>query len=193
MLQQGLLPLCDFPAIFGHEGAGIIKAIGKDVKDKDLKVGDPALLSFNTCGTCKACTGGHPAYCHTHALVNHNAVRLSDRSTPARLKDGNQSVRSQYFGQSSFSKMSVVNEKCVVKCPHPENMAIYAPIGCGIQTGAGTVLNVLKPTKEQSIVIFGLGSVGLSALMAAKYMVRGLIIRGVPQCWSRTFGLLVSD
>lgn len=72
--------------------------------------------------------------------------------------------------------MSVVNEKCVVRCEYPENMAIYALIGCGFQTGAGTVLNVLKPEKDDSIVVFGLGSVGLSALMAAKYMGVGQII-----------------
>lgn len=175
VLQQGLLPMVEFPAIFGHEGAGYIRAIGKDVKNKDFKVGDAALLSFNTCGTCKPCSTGHPAFCLTHPQVNHNAVRISDRSTPARLEDG-RAVRSQYFGQSSFSKMSVVNEKCVVKCPHPEKMDIYAPIGCGFQTGAGTVLNVLKPGAEDSIAIFGLGSVGLAALMAAKHIGAGQII-----------------
>ena len=167
--------MVEFPAIFGHEGAGFIVSIGEDVKNKDLKVGDAVLLSFNTCGHCKPCTTGHPAYCFTHPQVNHNAVRLGDRSTPGKLEDG-RAVRSQYFGQSSFSKMSIVNEKCVVKCPYPSNLDIYSPIGCGFQTGAGTVLNVLKPTKEDSIVIFGLGSVGLTALMAAKYIGAGRII-----------------
>lgn len=168
VLQQGLLPMVDFPAVFGHEGAGYVRAIGSGVK-ANYKVGDPVLLSFNTCGECKACRGGHPAYCHIHPQVNHNAVRISDRSTPARLQDGT-SVRSQYFGHSSFAKMSVVNQKCVVKCEYPDELGIYAPIGCGFQTGAGTVLNVLKPGKNESIVIFGLGSVGLAALMAAKSM-----------------------
>lgn len=167
--------MVEFPAIFGHEGAGFVRGIGPKVKNKSLKVGDAVLLSFNTCGTCKACTNGHPAFCHTHAAVNHNAVRLTDRSTPARTKEG-KSVRSQYFGHSSFSKMSVVNEKCVVKCDYPHQMGIYAPIGCGFQTGAGTVLNVLKPGKCDSLVVFGLGSVGLTALMAAKYLDVGQII-----------------
>lgn len=167
--------MVEFPAVFGHEGAGFVKGIGSKVRNKALKIGDAVLLSFNTCGTCKPCTNGHPAFCHTHAAVNHNAVRLSDRSTPARTKDG-QSVRSQYFGHSSFARHSVVNEKCVVKCDYPEQLDIYAPIGCGFQTGAGTVLNVLKPGKDDSIVIFGLGSVGLTALMAAKHMGVGQII-----------------
>lgn len=159
--------MVDFPAIFGHEGAGYIKAIGKGVKDKSLKVGDPVLLSFNVCGKCQQCKGGHPAFCHIHPEVNHNAVRLEDRSTPARLQDG-KSVRSQYFGHSSFAKHSVVKERCVVKCEYPDQMAYYAAMGCGFQTGAGTVLNVLKPKETDSIVIYGLGGVGLAAVMAAK-------------------------
>lgn len=169
VLQQGLLPLVDFPAIFGHEGAGKILKIGKGVKNKDLKEGDSVLLSFNVCGECTQCASGHPAFCHTHPLVNHNAVRLEDRSTPARLKDGT-TVRSQYFGHSSFAKHSVVKERCVVKCEFPDQMQYYAAMGCGFQTGAGTVLNVLKPKKEDTVVIYGMGGVGLSALMAAKYL-----------------------
>lgn len=161
--------MVEFPAIFGHEGAGTIRALGSAVRYTSLQVRDAVLLSFNTCGTCNACTSDHPAFCHTHPEVNHNAVRISDRSTPARLADGN-AVRSQYFGQSSFSKTSIVNEKCVVKCPdaYKDKLDIYCAMGCGFQTGAGTVLNVLKPTKTDTVVIFGLGSVGLCALMAAK-------------------------
>lgn len=161
--------MVEFPAIFGHEGAGHILALGSEVKNKDLQIGDAVLLSFNTCGSCHACINNHPAYCHIHPAVNHNAIRLSDGSTPASL-EGGKSVRSQYFGHSSFANKSVVNEKCVVKCAHPELMNIYAPIGCGFQTGAGTVLNVLKPKPSESLVVFGCGGVGLSALMAAKYL-----------------------
>lgn len=175
VLQSGALPLVDFPAIFGHEGAGYIRAIGNDVKDKSLQLGDAVLLSFNVCQTCKQCTTGHPAYCHTHPFVNHNAVRLEDRSTPASLNDGTP-VRSQYFGQSSFSRYSVVKEFCVVKCTVPEKMGYFAAMGCGFQTGAGTVLNVLKPKPEDSIAIFGAGGVGLAAIMAAKSLGVGKIM-----------------
>lgn len=168
MLQQGLLPLVEFPAIFGHEGAGIVRAIGSSVNNKSIKLGDSVLLSFTVCGDCKQCKSGHPAYCHAHPQINHGAVRR-DGSTPGMLLDG-RGVRSQYFGQSSFSRMSVVSEKCVVKCPYPDSLAIYAPLGCGFQTGAGTVLNVLKPQPQHSIVICGIGGVGLAAVMAAKYL-----------------------
>lgn len=146
----------------------MVKALGSGVKMGNLQVGDSVLLSFNVCGNCRQCTSGYPAYCHNHPAINHNAVR-KDGSTPGRLMDG-RSVRSQYFGQSSFAKMSVVSEKCVVRCPYPEDLSIYAPLGCGFQTGAGTVLNVLKPVSHQSIVVCGMGSVGLAAVMAAKYL-----------------------
>ena len=160
--------MVQFPAIFGHEGAGIVRAIGSRVKNKSLQVGDGVLLSFNFCGDCKQCTSGHPAYCHDHPQINHGAVRR-DGSTPGKLLDG-RGVRSQYFGQSSFAQFSVVSEKSVVKCPYPESMDIYSPVGCGFQTGAGTILNVLKPQPDQSVVICGIGGVGLSAVMAAKYL-----------------------
>lgn len=163
------MPGVEYPAIFGHEGAGVIRALGSDVKDKSLQVGDYVLLSFNVCGKCKQCIADNPSCCHIHSPVNVGSVRLSDGSTPARLEDGT-SVRSQCFGQSSFSRLSVVAERSVVKCPYPESLPYYAPLGCGFQTGAGTVLNALKPDKTKSVVIFGVGSVGIAALMAAAYL-----------------------
>ncbi|KAJ5322386.1 chaperonin 10-like protein [Penicillium brevicompactum] len=165
VLQQGLLPMIDFPAILGHEGSGIVRAIGADVKDKTIQVGNHVLLSFNACGACRQCESGHPAFCHIHPQVNHSGVRQSDQSTPACLADGT-SVRSQYFGHSSFSRVSVVNENCVIKIDPRDPMDTYAPLGCGFQTGAGTILNVLKPGPRDTVVVFGLGSVGLTALMA---------------------------
>jgi Zn-dependent alcohol dehydrogenase len=169
--------MVDFPAIFGHEGAGYVRALGRNSQSEGkLRVGDPVLLSFNVCGECKQCRGGHPAYCHIHPQVNHNAVRLEDRSTPARLAEPDAAgkpvtVRSQYFGHSSFAKMSVVHRRSVVGlAPPAQLLPHYSALGCGFQTGSGTVLNVLKPEKKDSLVVFGLGGVGLSAVMAAKYL-----------------------
>ena len=92
--------------------------------------------------------------------------RRPDGTSPAKLLDG-RPVMSQWFGQSSFSRISAVDEKCVVRCPSPDDLAIYSPMGCGYQTGAGTVLNVLKPEPHQTVAVFGAGSVGFAALMAA--------------------------
>ncbi|QLI68916.1 Aryl-alcohol dehydrogenase [Metarhizium brunneum] len=148
LFQTAKIPNVEYPAIFGHEGAGVIRALGSHVKDKSLRVGDSVLLSFNSCGK----------------------FRVSDGSTPARFAEGGTPIRSQCFGQSSFSRLSIVTENSVVKCPYPDSLSYYAPLGCGFQTGAGTVLNVLKPDKTNSVVIFGMGSVGIAALMAAAYL-----------------------
>jgi Zn-dependent alcohol dehydrogenase len=67
-----------------------------------------------------------------------------------------------------MSRFSAVRENCVVRCPYPDaDMALYAPMGCGYQTGAGTILNVLKPKPDQTVAVFGAGSVGFAAIMAA--------------------------
>lgn len=156
--------------VLGHEGAGIIKAIGSDVRDKSLRVGDQVLLSYTICQSCGPCLENRPTFCRTHTEVNFNAVRVGDKTTPARLADRKTTVRSQFFGQSSFAKLSVVHDYCVVKCPVPDLLPVYAPLGCGFQTGAGTVINAARPTKSSRVVVFGLGSVGIAALMAAVHL-----------------------
>lgn len=159
-----------FPAIFGHEGAGVVKEVGSAVKDKSLRPGDNVLLSFNNCEKCTECLHHRPARCHNHPEVNHTARRPEDGTTPAALLEDGSPVAAQFFGHSSFAKLSVVKENCIVKCPFPELAPCFAALGCGFQTGAGTVLNALKPSSEQSIVIYGMGSVGLTAVMAAVYL-----------------------
>lgn len=95
----------------------------------------------------------------------------SDGSTTSRRKSDGKELKSQFFGQSSFSRLSVVREACVVKFPgKADEMGIFAACGCGFQTGAGTILNILKPKKDESVVIFGMGGVGLTALMGAKHL-----------------------
>lgn len=160
-VSQGHLPFLEYPAIYGHEGAGIVRSVGKKNANGDIQPGDAVLLSFTVCGECIQCMNGHPAYCHLHPQKNFVPARH------ALLENGTK-VATQFFGQSSFSKLTIVNEKCVVKCSEPDHLAALTPLGCGYQTGAGTVLNVLKPGKESSIAVFGCGGVGLPAIMAAK-------------------------
>ena len=134
-MQQGEIPICEFPAIFGHEGAGTIKAIGSKVRNKDLKVGDFVLLSINYCEKCRFCNEGHPANCIEGTRLHLHGVR-PDTSTAAKLSKTGQSVRSHFFGQSSFAKTSFVQETSVVKFPYPaDDAAIFAAMGCGYQTG----------------------------------------------------------
>ena len=124
-------------------------AAGSAVKDKTLREGDRVLLSFTVCGTCQPCLENRLTKCVVHPTVNFRATRLSDAATTsARLAANGRPVRSQFFGQSSFSRISAVHERCVVRCPPLSaegDLALYAPMGCGFQTGAGTILNILQP------------------------------------------------
>lgn len=156
-----------YPVVLGHEGAGVVRAVGPEVKNPALKVGTHVILSFNHCGACRNCSTGHPACCTHFEALNITAKRL-DGSTTARLPDGRQ-VAGQFFGQSSFLRMSVVSQHSVVPCAYPEHLAWYAALGCGFQTGAGTILNALQPSVDDSVLIFGAGTVGVAAIMAAKH------------------------
>ena len=170
MVQQGLVPVGEYPAILGHEGAGIIRRLGASLSDQSLKIGDQVLLSFNSCMKCVQCTQGRKGFCASMNSLNFIGTRSLDGSSPARLPSGT-SVRSNFFGQSSFSKLAVVSERSIVKCElSSKEFSVMAPMGCGYITGAGTVMNVLKPDERSSLAIIGMGAVGLSALMAAKAM-----------------------
>lgn len=137
VFQQGQLRICPYPAIFGHEGAGTILAIGDKVKNKNLKVGDKVLLSINYCQECKMCKLDHPADCTEGSRLHLFGVR-PDGTTAAKLKGTDTSVRFHFFGQSSFAKRSFVQETSVVKLPDgipDEDIPFLAAMGCGYQTG----------------------------------------------------------
>lgn len=159
------MPVGSYPAVLGHEGAGIIKRVGKDVQD--LQPGDLVLLSFSSCMDCSVCKEGRKGLCAHITNINFGGARGLE-SSPIRLPDGRR-VRGQFFGQSSFSELAVVDVRSVVKYSGDENdLSFLAPLGCGYMTGAGTILNVLKPHPSSSLAVFGLGAVGLAAIMAAK-------------------------
>ncbi|MFC2949221.1 NAD(P)-dependent alcohol dehydrogenase [Virgibacillus sediminis] len=143
------------PSVLGHEGAGIVEEVGAEVTD--LQKGDHVVVSFASCGKCDNCLANHPAHCENYAELNLNS----------HIDEENKLV-SRFFGQSSFATYSLVNQRNVVKIDKDIDLALAAPLGCGLQTGASTVLNVLKPESGSSIAVFGVGAVGLSAIMAAK-------------------------
>ena len=162
-----MFPFGAFPAVLGHEGAGVVLRLGSGLDNSGLEVGDRVLLGYCSCMNCSECKEGRKGACHDIAAINFIGTRGGNDSS-IRLPNG-QPVRGPFFGQSSFSKLAIVDSRAVVKYPGPvENLSFLAPLGCGYLTGAGTVLNVLRPRQENSIAIFGLGAVGLSALMAAK-------------------------
>lgn len=156
------------PQVYGHEGAGIVEAVGDGVTA--VGVGDQVVLSFNSCGDCPACARQRLPYCFNFQWYNMSGGR-PDGSSAFTDADGNR-VGSHFFGQSSFANHTVVAEKSVVKIGSADNpvanLAIYGPLGCGIQTGAGAVMNTLGVESGSSLVVSGAGALGLSAIMAAK-------------------------
>lgn len=150
------------PAVLGHEGAGVVEAVGSLVTS--VAVGDSVVLSANSCGVCGQCMAGRPAYCADFFGRNFAGTR-SDGSTA--LKDGDTAVSSHFFGQSSFSTYVNVAARSVVKVDSGLPLELLGPLGCGLQTGAGAVINALDVRPGSSIAVFGTGAVGCAALMAA--------------------------
>lgn len=154
------------PIVLGHEGAGVIEAIGNAVTG--VAVGDRVVLSYNFCGECPSCRRRSPSYCHE--FFGHNFLGQRRDSSTALSRNG-EPVRHNFFGQSSFATHCLCTEQNLVKVPDSVPDALFellGPLGCGIQTGAGAVINVLKPRMGESFAVFGTGAVGLSAVMAAK-------------------------
>lgn len=125
------------PAVLGHEGAGVIEALGPGVSG--LAVGDKVVLGFSSCGHCKRCAERLPSYCDHFGPLNYAGVRLEDGSTA--YSKGNERVSSHFFGQSSFATLAVTRASNVVKVPATTvPLELLGPLGCGLQTGAGAVM-----------------------------------------------------
>ena len=150
------------PAVLGHEGGGIVERVGSGVSG--VAPGDRVSLSFNSCGECRYCLTGRPSYCADFFARNFGSSR-PDGSSP--IKRNGATINGNYFGQSSFATYAVANVRSAVKLTDDIPFEVVAPFGCGIQTGAGSVLNSLRPPAGSSICVFGAGSVGLAAIMAA--------------------------
>ena len=169
VMRDGGLPV-PFPCIFGHEGAGVVEAVGPGVTS--VEPGDHVLLSFHSCGTCAACDDHQPGYCAEFFPRNFLGVTAPGQGGIWR---GGEKVGANIFGQSAFATYAFAHIDNVVKIDRDLPLALLAPLGCGIQTGAGTVLETLRVSAGQSIAIFGAGTVGLSAVMAAKIAGAGRI------------------
>ncbi|WP_091944363.1 NAD(P)-dependent alcohol dehydrogenase [Trujillonella endophytica] len=150
------------PVVLGHEGAGIVEQVGEGVTD--LAVGDPVALTFAFCGECGPCSQQAMAYCENFWQYNFIGTR-PDGST-ALSQDG-QPVHGHFLGQSSFATHVLARRGSVVKVPEGTDLRVVGPFGCGFQTGAGGVLNVLRPAPGSSIAVFGAGAVGAAAILGA--------------------------
>ncbi len=173
---KGFLPEEMFPNVFGHEGAGIVEAVGESVSG--IEVGDHVVLSFRSCRACTNCADGLVGYCDSALMLNYMGMRMDGTTTYSR--DG-APVFGSFFGQSSLSAHAIAYADNVVVVDKSVDLTKVAPYGCGFQTGAGTVLNVLKPGPADSLVVYGVGAVGLAALAAAKHLGVGTIVAVDPQ------------
>ncbi|MBO0712389.1 MAG: NAD(P)-dependent alcohol dehydrogenase [Acetobacteraceae bacterium] len=151
------------PAVLGHEGAGVVEAVGEAVTK--VAPGDRVAMSYGSCGACTKCQAGRPWVCHDFWGRNFAAARADGTSA---LRTGGEVVHSHFFSQSSFGTYAIATERNVTKLDPSVPLDVVAPFGCGIQTGAGAVMNALRPEAGTSIAVFGTGTVGLAAIMAAR-------------------------
>ncbi|MFJ1797790.1 NAD(P)-dependent alcohol dehydrogenase [Streptomyces sp. NPDC088180] len=151
------------PAVLGHEGAGVVVETGGP--DTGLRSGDHVVLSFDSCGRCRSCLGGAPAYCDRFAALNlfggraENAARFTDTAGEA--------LAPRWFGQSSFAAYAMVPARNAVPVDPSLPLELLGPLGCGFLTGAGAVLNSFGAGPGDTVAVFGAGAVGLAAIMAA--------------------------
>ena len=161
------------PGVLGHEGAGVVEAVGTAVSD--IAVGDTVLLSYSSCGACQPCRSARPALCEQWMSRNVLSSARGDGSATMWRPDGGD-LYGRFFGQSSWATLAVVDARCAVRVEPEAPLEILAPLGCCGQTGAGTVFNVLKPSPGASLVVLGTGAVGLCAVMAAALTPATMII-----------------
>lgn len=152
-----------YPAVFGHEGAGIVRATGRAVTG--FKPGDHVVMSYPWCGTCPNCRTHRQSYCLHSFDLKMNGTRADGSTLHAQ---NGKPVYSAFFQQSSFGTYTIANERWAVKVRNDAPLELLGPLACGGQTGAGAVFNVMKPAPGDSFAVFGVGAVGLSGLMAAK-------------------------
>ena len=160
--RAGHLPIPAPPSVFGHEGAGVVEKVGARVTK--VKPGDHVVLGWDYCGTCPSCKQGKELYCLNFFLHNFHGARPDDTTT---LRKGDQEIHGSFFCQSSFANYALANERNVVKVREDIPLEILGPMGCGVMTGAGAVINALQAKPGSSIAVFGVGPVGMSAILAA--------------------------
>lgn len=182
-VQEQSLPVA-LPAVIGHEGAGVVEKIGANVTK--VKPGDKVVLTMLSCGECENCRRGDPMYCENQGGLNYSGVRQDGTHT---ICCGGHGISGAFFGQSSFASHALTTERNTIRVDPHADPVVLAPLGCGVQTGAGTVMRTLKAKAGRALIVFGGGSVGLSAIMAAKVQGCSPIILVEPVAQRRSLAL----
>ncbi|TQN67167.1 Aryl-alcohol dehydrogenase, partial [Colletotrichum shisoi] len=148
-----------YPRVLGHEGSGYVVQVGSGVTE--VKAGDAVFLSFSYCGSCHVCKTGPPSHCTNFFEINFMGEPVFEGGIGGR-----------FFGQSSLARHTVASDRSVVNAAGlgltRDELRLLAPLGCGLQTGSGTVVNVAEAGPEDCVAIAGMGGVGLAAVMAAR-------------------------
>ena len=160
-----------FPAILGHEGAGVVYAVGEGVTS--VEVGDHVIPLYTAeCGVCKMCTSGKTNLCS--AVRETQGKGLMPDGTTRFFKDGQPIYH--YMGTSTFSEYTVLPEISLAKVNKEASLEEICLLGCGVTTGMGAVTNTANVKPGDTVAIFGLGGIGLSAIIGAKMAGAGRII-----------------
>lgn len=165
---HGRVP-ASLPMVLGHEGAGIVERVGQAVTS--VRPGDHVVLSYQSCGECAQCLSGHPAYCDKALAANFAGARLDGSRGVHRVADADDAhreINGHFFGQSAFATYALTTSRNTVRVDKDVPLDTLAPLGCGVQTGAGAVLNSFDVPVGGTVAIFGVGAVGFGALMAAR-------------------------
>lgn len=164
IVRDGVFPT-PLPVVLGHEGAGIVEQVGEGIRT--IRPGDHVILSAAYCTYCTQCRTGNVAYCENLLAEDFGGRRTLDGTTSLTDAAGEQ-VSSHFFGQSTFATYANVVESALVPIPKDVPLESVAFLGCGMQTGAGAILNELRPPAGSSVAVSGVGAVGLAAIMAAR-------------------------
>ncbi|PPA04502.1 NAD(P)-dependent alcohol dehydrogenase [Pseudomonas sp. MWU12-2312b] len=157
--QEGYFPMV-MPAVFGHEGAGIVEQVGSAVTK--VRPGDHVALTFNSCGQCSCCLAESSPYCKLFTSLNYSGARMDGSKT---LRGTGGAISGSFFGQSSFASYSIASERNVVKVLDGVPLEFASVLGCGVQTGAGAVMRSMACRTGSSLMVLGGGAVGLSAVL----------------------------
>jgi alcohol dehydrogenase len=153
------------PMLLGHEASGIVEGIGPGVTD--VVDGDHVVLSYvPSCGRCVPCQSGRPALCEP-AMATNGAGTLPGGGRRLTLAEGGEPIN-HHLGVSAFADHAVVSQASLVRIDPEADLTTAAVLGCAVLTGVGAVVNTAAPRPGSSAVVFGLGGVGLSAVMGAR-------------------------
>lgn len=175
------------PAVLGHEGAGIVEKVGSKVVN--LKAGDHVVLSFLSCGHCKTCDEGMPSYC-MNGFIPQNFMGMRPDGSKIIHQNG-EGLTSNFFGQSSFGTYAIANESNAIKVRDDAPLELLGPLGCGLQTGAGSIMKAMACEQGSSLLVTGGGAVGLGAIMGAAVQGCSTIIVVEPHAARRELALSI--